>query len=283
MKKSFILTRLPLASMAAAALLLATSCGSGHEGQEGQDSAQTMTEIPEDKEDLRQVVDEAYPLPTSFDLTQMLNQSGASYILSITNPAANVDKYLTDRQRALNLGIYSADLSYASTYQQTQETMQYMEVTQRLMDELSISSAYNQDLPERIESNLENKDSLVAIITDSFYDTYKYLNQNGNENLSLLVVAGSWTEGAFLASELAITARNNAELRKVLASQKDSFDKLLGILEANMADDANVQSVQTELAKLKPFFEGMTGTEITEKQLEDFHKIVSQVRASFVS
>ena len=57
-----------------------------------------------------------YPLPTAFEITNMLNEAGAPYILSISNPASNAGNYFTQVEKAINLGVYGADLSYASTY-----------------------------------------------------------------------------------------------------------------------------------------------------------------------
>src|SRR5690606_28686195 len=75
------------------------------------------------EQDVREFV---YPLPTTFEVTEMLNRIGAAYILTLSNPVSNVERYLTEKAKAINLGVYSADLSYASTYNQKQATIDYM-------------------------------------------------------------------------------------------------------------------------------------------------------------
>ena len=59
-----------------------------------------------------------------------------------------------------------------------QETMLYLDASKKLADEIEISSAFNQTYAERVERNLENGDSLISIISDSFIDTYNYLTKN---------------------------------------------------------------------------------------------------------
>src|SRR6056297_1934285 len=66
----------------------------------------SKTEI---KEKVSEVV---YPLPSTFEITETLNEIGASFIISLTNDVENADQYVTEEKQALNLGVYSADLSY---------------------------------------------------------------------------------------------------------------------------------------------------------------------------
>ena len=155
-------------------VLLLTSCNmkrksSGDGPQDGAVLEKTTVE-----EKVREFV---YPLPTAFEVTEMLNRIGAAYILTLSNPVSNVERYLTEKSKALNLGIYSADLSYASAYNQKQSVIDYMDVSKKLIDALNISGAISQDVIEQVEANQDNKDELVNIITNTFYDTYEYLNQ----------------------------------------------------------------------------------------------------------
>ena len=133
-----------------------------------------------------------YPIPTAFQVTQLLQDAGAAYVLAVTNPVENVDKYETQRSKALNLGIYGADLSYASTYNKKDESRKLLQASKDLIDGLEVSNVFTQSMADRIEVNIENKDSLIAIITQSFYDTHDQLNKNGQDKIALLVVAGSW-------------------------------------------------------------------------------------------
>ena len=65
---------------------------------------------------------ENIPTPTSIDLMKMVNSLGVSYVFDATNSLANQENYLSTKQKALNLGVYSADLSYEVAYQRKAET-----------------------------------------------------------------------------------------------------------------------------------------------------------------
>ena len=125
------------------------------------------------KESVEQEVREfVYPLPTAFEVTEMLNRIEAAYMPAICNAKENYDKYMIESKRALNLGVYSADLCYANTYNQSALVKEYMDVIKKVIDALDMTQAMDPELPSKMESNENNKEELTKIITDTFYDSY---------------------------------------------------------------------------------------------------------------
>lgn len=228
-----------------------------------------------------EVKDVVYPLPTTFELTSMLNRIGADYILGLSNSPENADKYFTEKARALNLGVYSADLTYASTYQRKQETMLFLKASKKLIDNLEITSAYNETLVQEVEKNLDNKDQMVKLVTNSFYDTYEFLNKNAKGNLSLLVVSGSFIEGLYVATHISENTYSNNEIVQVIFDQKESLEKLLTILEPEI-EDANIASLYNELSGLKASYDKIVDGSMTEEQLDEITASVAKLRESIV-
>ena len=222
-----------------------------------------------------------YPIPTSFEVIKLLNSAGAAYILSVSNPIENVDKYIPAKSKALNLGVYGADLSYASTYQMKQETMNYLKVSKKLIDELQITSAFNVEFAQRVEKNIDNKDSLIHIISDSFYDTYEFLVNNGKDNTSVLVMTGSWIEGLYITSQMVIVSKNNADMLKIVANQKEPLSKILELMKP-YANDQDVTDMATALKPLSDIYANINGDVITPEQFEQINKEITKVRESIV-
>ncbi|MCT4602210.1 MAG: hypothetical protein N4A59_04765 [Marinifilum sp.] len=228
-----------------------------------------------------EIKDVVYPLPTTFELTSMLNRIGADYILGLSNSSDNADKYFTEKARALNLGVYSAALSYASTYNRKQETMLFLKASKTLIDNLEIASAYNETLVADVEKSLDDKDQLVKVITNSFYDTYEFLNKNGKANLSLLVVSGSFIEGLYIATHISENTYANPEIVKVIFDQKASLEKLLEVLEPEKKDP-NVAALITEFTGLKASYDKVVEGKMTEGQLNEIIASVEKLRGSIV-
>ena len=55
-----------------------------------------------------------YSLPSPLETAMLIKNAGADYDEELLNPVNNSSRYITSKSRALNLGIYSTDLSFAS-------------------------------------------------------------------------------------------------------------------------------------------------------------------------
>jgi hypothetical protein len=256
---------------------LLISCGSGNESKEDANA--------EKKQEIEEFVEKefTYPIPTSFEVTKMLNDANTSFKNDVVNDPKIVDQYVTTWQKATNLGVYGADLSYAATFDKTQETIDYLEVLRKLIDDLNITSAFNTQMAERIEGNLENIDSLIFIVTESFYDTYNYLNQNGEEKTSILVIAGSVIEGLHITCELIKMSENKTDLMNVLANQKAQVVKLVELME-KFQDDENVAKVLPDLRYINLVFDQLgEDTTMTDGQFSDVANSVTTMRNNIVS
>jgi hypothetical protein len=203
-----------------------------------------------------------YAVPSPSELSAMIKATGANFNKAMLNPASNESKYATIIQKSLNLGVYGADLSYTSTFDQTQDAMVYMNVCKKLADGLGITGAISESTVKRMEKNLNNKDSLLEIISNTYLETDIYLKNNDRAGVSALVVAGGWIEGLFISVNIANGNANNQQILKRVAEQKLILDNLLGLLETNEAND-NAPEIMKELKDLKTFFDGVKMTEAT--------------------
>lgn len=234
------------------------------------------------KETIKKEVEEiVYPLPTSFEVTNMLNDIGIAYIIGITNPVENADRYFTEKSKALNLGVYAADLSYASTYQMKQDVMLFLEASKKLTDDLGISAIYNEELVKEVEENIDNKEEWVDIITNSFYEVYEYLQKNDRSNLSLMIVAGSWIEALYLTTHVSSSVYHNYNIVKIIHEQKSSLDKLINILQ-EYKDDKAISELLQNLGPIKKVYDSIDES-LTQQQVEAIILAIESVRDKIVS
>jgi hypothetical protein len=225
-----------------------------------------------------------YQFPTPFEITMMLEKAKAGFIFDITNPPANIGKYVTEKSKALNLGIYSADLSYSATYNRIDETNKFLGCTSRLADELGIAGVYDKSLPEKVKKYNNNKDSLVRLISNVFTATNAFLSGNDRNEVAVLIVCGAFAEGMYLTTSLNEFAKDNKLISTIIYKQKENLDKLLTILEAYQMDE-NMKEVGLTIAKLKPIFTDY-GLEPDKKlpmqKAADIADLAESVRISFI-
>ncbi len=246
--------------------------------KESTDAAGPAEELSEKETVIQDLT--SYPLPTAYEITDMLQKAGASYILTLSNPASKVGNYISSSEKALNLGVYGTDLSYASTYMMKQETMRYIESSKKLIDELEISTTFNVDYADRVENNLDTRDSLIAIISDSFIDTWGYLVENEQDKLAILVLSGSYIEGIYITVQIAITAADNTSFLEIIANQKKSLSTLIEIIDP-IKEDADIAGIYKSLTDLAKIYEDV-GETLTNEQLEKILSTIEPLRESIV-
>lgn len=221
-----------------------------------------------------------YEFPTPFEVTVMLEKAKAGFVFDLSNPAENIDKYMTESSKALNLGVYSADLSYAAAYNRSDEIKKLMECTGQLSDDLGILGIYNQNILERIKNNYDNKDSLVNLISGVFNETKGFLSENNRDKTTLLIVTGGFVETMYLATSLNLLTEDNEEITAIILNQKTNLEKLLQILDAFNADE-EMLNLSKSLLPLKEFYDKNPNI-VAEEQAFDIKEIVESIRNTFI-
>lgn len=228
-----------------------SSCGSSSDSENsaGNDS---IAQVNVEKDTKAQNV--FYSIPSPIETTSLLKGAGAKYNASYLNPIENVSKYSTSASRALNLGVYGSDLSFTSIFDQTQESMLYLRCTNKLATSLGISGAFDESTTSRIEANLENRDSLLTIISDSYWNADSYLKDNGQPGVSALIIAGGWVEGLYIATQIANTTKNN-DISTRIGEQKLSLDNLVALLDSYKTTNEGVNDMFLQLQELKKIYD----------------------------
>lgn len=223
-----------------------------------------------------------YPLPTSAEVIQMLTELEVGYIIGISNPPDNASNYVTSKSQAVNLGIYGADLSYATLYNMNQDVINYLDAIRVLATDLKISRIYSRSLYDDIKNSFDNRDRLVEILTDAFNDTYAYLNSNDQQSLALLVVTGAWVEGMYITTHISESVYHVTGIVEVLLEQKKSFELLLEVAQP-FAEDPVVKEMLELLKPIQEVYKGVDGESLSMKNVEDITKVVETVREKLVS
>lgn len=202
-----------------------------------------------------------YSLPSPIQVTSLIKNSGAAYMGELLSATTNVDKYLSSNYKsALNMGIYGADLGYACIYYKTQDAISFLQASKKLADYLGILGAFDLDVIERFERNLDNRDSLIRVITESFRMTDSFLKENERNSIGALIITGSWIEGLYMATATVENFPKDIpdEQRMIIlkpiinrvAEQQKPLSNLIKLLES-MENEHNISEILTELKELK--------------------------------
>lgn len=204
-----------------------------------------------------------YQIPTPNEFFSVIKEIGGKSRPELMNPVSNTDKYFEEKYKALNFGIYSADLAYASCYEIGQSALEYFKAVEKMGDELDISSAFDESVFKRIEENLTEGDSLVSISNETYFDAYNYLEENDRGNILALVVGGGWIESMHIVLNLAGPYKDKNPLIERIAQQGHTLNNVIQFMKKYESD----QAVGTTIASFEEIYMIYETLEVVEKEI----------------
>lgn len=195
-----------------------------------------------------------YSLPSPLETAMILKRAGAVYNEEILNSADNTSKYNTNKSMALNLGIYSTDLSYASLFDQTQASIRYMTASKKMAEGLGILNAIDNSIIQKLEANINNRDVILDIISETLLNTNSNLEENDRVAVGSIILVGGWVEGLYIAITLAENAKDNKELVGRIIDQKLLLTTVVNLLNQNK-DNPDIVSVLADVNEIKAIYD----------------------------
>jgi hypothetical protein len=259
-------------------------------------------EFKEAEESLKnQIEDVIYNIPSPTEIPYLLQATGAEFNQSLVNDRKKADGYATRNDKAaLNLGIYAADIGYLSSYDKTQEAIDYLNSIKGLADNLGVIGTFDADVLKKFEKDISNKDSLGRLLNESIKKTEKYLKDDDHNKLAALVVTGSFVEGLYISTGLIKSYPKDllpndqrilvlTPLISVILNQEKSVDELLKML-GRLEQVEPVTGIVADLTTLQSNYRAMNIAEkiknnkanevLNDKNLEQITKVVEKLRKS---
>lgn len=266
-----------LSTLAISSLLISfVNCSSDKSSEENQleDSLSFVEELNKAK----QVI---YGIPSPIETAMLMKRAGAKYNEDFLNPLSNLGNYTSTKSMALNLGVYGADLSFASMFDQSQASIKYLSATKKLADDLGILNAIDKSIITRMENNINNRDSVMEIISETFMNSNSFLKENDRGEIAAIILTGGWLEGLYIGTQIVKNTSANKELMERIADQRLSLNTLISLLN-EYKNDANVQFILPYMNTLKKIFDKIqtssTKMEVVEKDGKSFITSTSEIK-----
>lgn len=292
-------TRLSIYLFSFLAVLGLASCGGSKEDQN-----QNSKEFEEAEGSLKdQIQDLVYNIPSPSEIPYLLQATGAEFNQSLLNDRKKADSYGSRSDKAaLNLGVYTTDIGYLSSYDKTQEAIDYLNASKKLADNLGVIGTFDTEVLKSFESNISNKDSLANILDKAVKSTDKYLKDDSKNRLAALLLTGSFIEGLYISTGviksypkdiLPDDARNLilTPLITVILNQEKSVDEMAKML-ASIDQAEPIASLNTDIQALQASYRALNIEEqiknnrsdlvLTDKHLVEITTIVEKMRKSIV-
>ena len=197
-----------------------------------------------------------FSLPSPYQLTMLVRNTGVSFNSNLLNSLENNQNYTSSFDKCVNLGVYGADLAYMSIYEQAPLIVSLFSVIKSLSNDLDLTSAFSKELVERIENNVNNKDSLMNIVSGAYRDMDVYMKETQRQREGSLVLAGGWIESMYILSQLTVETKSDA-LAQRIGESRQPLDNLIKILSPYYHDAPEIEGLLDELVELADIFAGV--------------------------
>ncbi len=197
-------------------------------------------------------------ISSPIEMAALIKSLGVPFSQKYLAPTDNLDNYNTSNAKAVNLGVFGADLGYLNMYSKTSSVLSYISAIKTLSDGINVGQFFDFTTLKRLATNNENIDSLMYISIHSFNVMDEYLRKNNRSNLSALMVAGVYIEGLYLMTQVA-KEKPNRKLAESIGDQKTIFEQMLLILK-NYSKDPYFAELIKNMELLKKEFSEITIT-----------------------
>jgi len=226
-----------------------------------------------------------FQLPSPVELFMFMWDDGAPFNAELLNSIGNADNYVENKKKALNLGVYSADLAFCTIYDKNQETMGLFSATKKLAEDLGLTEGFDQSILDRIDNNIDNGDSLYQITSDSYSKSLTFLQSQGQTQILPYILYGGWLESLYIATQTVKKYKPESEIATRITDQALLLENLIEFFKYIEKDDTNATLIVNDLTELQSIFDKTADTEdglMPKEQYAEVKLLVKKLRTNLV-
>lgn len=236
-------------------------------------------------------------LCSPLQIASIFKKSGMKFKDGVTSSKRDPSKYTSFLSKTLNLGVYSADLSYTLLNKQNQEAMAYMKLSRQVADNLGIGAVYDENnISKRFEKNIDNMDSLALIVSELQEVTDMFLDENKRQEITPIVFAGAWIESLYIASKVFENGKDEA-LNKKLSEQMNILGSIINALKSEEKKEASISRIIADLTVIQNIYDALPSvknnldtivdtrkkTTLTNDEVATLTKKIEELRTKFIN
>jgi len=252
------------------------ACSGSQEGTQLIEDDVVEQESVANKEALGQAI---FQLPSPVELFMFMWEDGAPFNAANLNSISNASTYVDSKKKAINLGVYSADLAYCTIYDKNQETMNLFSATKSLAEDLGLTEGFDQSILDRIDKNIDNSDSLYQITSDSYSKTLVFLQSQGQTQILPYIIYGGWVESVFIATQTVKKYKPESEIAMRISDQGLLVENLKEFFQYIEANDKNATLVLKDLEELDAIFQKSLDTEDGLMSKEIYQELKGKIKS----
>ncbi len=219
-----------------------------------------------------------FSVPSPVHTAMLIQNARVEFNESLLNPLNRIDTYVSESDRALNMGIYGADMAYISNYNRPQLSQQYFTVVGNLANQLDILQNIDQGLLKRFSDNAASRDSLLSLTAAFYTEGDRYLKTSERQEIATLILLGGWVEALYLSCHSAV---NNKSLTERIGEQRPSVKRMAELM--NGLPSEVCQGLAVQLRSLDQAYEGVETTYQYDQTITDSEAKTTYLRGRTIT
>ncbi len=194
---------------------------------------------------------ESFPSP--IEMAATIENMKVPYSKKHLVPTEVASDFDSNFDKALGLGMLSADLGYLNVYNRKNAIVEYLTSIKRLADALDVDQFFEFQTLKRLATNSNNLDSLMFLSVSSYHDMDEHLRKTRRSDLSALMITGVWAEGQYLACKVNEFKRDKST-EEIIIGQKVIIKDLLEVLSF-FDDKTNFKKMNDQFRELYKLYD----------------------------
>jgi len=270
------------------------SCQNNQSGTASNKGADTLTKTSTQSVNTKSGQDtENYILPSPLQLASiMVKSSGFIYKQEFCSPIKNAAQFNSHYQMAINLGIYSTDLSYCLINKKNDDATKYLNEVKVLSDQLGFGSVFKSNsFAQRFQNNMNSPDSLASLIGEMQMGIDTYLEESNQKYINSIAYSGALVESIYIGGSVYEKEKNPGEGSSI-TEQMDIMDDLIKLLTKNQSSDNSIPGLITQLKGIASLYNSFDEVKnksdnkplvLTPDHISQISKAVKDLRDKFIA
>lgn len=232
---------------------------------------------------LKTLIDVISPI----EISDLIAKQGIKYDKSLMNSPGNIASYQTDFKKALNLGVYSTDLGYATIIVDRNNKTEQADVLgslgslKKAAEGLGIGQFIDFSKIFPLIQDPSNLNKLLDETSSIFEKMSDYLESKNKSDIATLIVTGGWLETLFVTCEVA-KKHPNAEINNRITQQKLILSQILEALKGYQSNKSiagltgDLKNLDTLLSKYD------LDSELTANDVNKISGMVAEIRGAVI-
>lgn len=262
--------------------------------------------VDEQLEGFRQSIARVLPnLGSPGDIAMLIELTGADYVPELVADTANTDMYIGDSDwAALNLGLFTADLAYTSTFYQTDQSLATLRACQILANDLEMGETYQAAILNYYSDEItaEEKDSIILMLKAETGKIKENFDNTDRKRLYTAFVTGFLIENLHIATGIIDTYPDDLlpadakalvlrEMLLVIIEIESNLDELIELLGEVLTEN-DPKILLKELVELQSMFKEIDinnlitteapGPILSSPKLKEITAKVGEIRSSII-